>query len=336
MRKIDILTYWGVPNYGAWIQAYALNNTITQIARNMKQNIKIRHINWLEESHWKYYYEKDERLCNAFMYNWQQIPHTHQYTEEELEKEEFDICITGSDSIWSFIETPKPDFYLIGNKIKAKHLCAYAASAGTSSVQDICHMREVIEGFDKYDLITVRDEKTGEIVNHFSKHHRINSTVLDPALLWDFKKDKEVLLPQYSDYIVVYGTQWTEAFIEEIKALANKQKLKLISVGFINPWCDINLKMIELRTKEWLGFFCNAEYVVTSTFHGLMVGLAYEKQIKFCQVPFVKNRSETLIKKLGLEDWQSNKSDIDYNKVSLKLQKERKKSLDVLESILEL
>ena len=51
MKKIGILTYWGVANYGAWTQAYALNKVLT----NMYPNCDVKHVAYLEQSHWNSY-----------------------------------------------------------------------------------------------------------------------------------------------------------------------------------------------------------------------------------------------------------------------------------------
>ena len=49
MMEIGILTYWGVANFGAFTQAYALNKSLTQMCKD--KNIDIRHIAYITPQH---------------------------------------------------------------------------------------------------------------------------------------------------------------------------------------------------------------------------------------------------------------------------------------------
>lgn len=54
MKNVRILTYWGVPNYGAWTQAYALNNIISYLLEENGEPYDCKHINYLENLIGKY------------------------------------------------------------------------------------------------------------------------------------------------------------------------------------------------------------------------------------------------------------------------------------------
>ena len=328
--KIGILTYWGVANYGAWVQAYALNHVVREL--EMEEN-EVLHINYLDKIHWDMYYKTDTPLCNAFSYSWNEIPHTGKMMEGDLEQERYDVLITGSDSIWEFSNFYMGnDRHMIGNNLNTKKLVAYAASFG---VTDLCDLEKwAKEGLANYDMITVRDEHSKQIVDELIEDSNCK-IVLDPALLYDFSMDDKVKEPVYENYIVVYGAEFDDEFIFDARKFAKEKGLQLISVGFINYWCDRSIRMLELRTLEWLGFFKNAEYVFTSTFHGLMVGLSFNKQIKFNQVQYVKNRSKTLLEQLNIEnevkDFGEN---IAYDNVKFILKNLREKSKERLKEML--
>ena len=93
--------------------------------------------------------------------------------------------------------------------------------------------------------------------------------------------------------------------------------------------------MPELRTFEWLGLIKNAKCVATSMFHGLMVSISFNKEVKFNQVAYVKNRLQTLLKLLEIEE---NVSDfglsIDYSIVNKKLDDLREISIEALKEVL--
>ena len=330
MKKIGILTYWGVPNYGAWVQAYALNNVIKEMAALTDE---VFHIEYLNNIHWNSYYENDIRLNNAFSYNWAEIEYSKKMTEEELENTYFDIFITGSDAIWEFsIDNMGSDIHLIGNNIEAKKIASYAASFGETRIEDVDEW--VLRGLKKYSKITVRDEHSKKIVDELLGHN-VAEIVLDPSLLYDFSMDRKVKKPQYNNYIVVYGIRFNDEFVESVIRYARERKLEIISIGYVNKWCDRSIKMLELRTFEWLGFIKYAECVATSMFHGLMVGLSFGKQVKFDQVPYVRNRSQTLLELLNIEKQVKDfESMIDYTDVNEKMSDLKEKSVASLKEIL--
>lgn len=330
MKKVGILTFWGVPNYGAWTQAYALSNVVRELTGKA---CDVRHINYLHPKHYAGYYQKDVRLENNFTYSYHHIPHTEKMTEQELEIAEFDLIITGSDAIWEFsIDMFGDDMHLIGNKLNTKRLIAYAPSFGTMTPEDE-YADWIKAGLKNYNALSVRDQNSADIVK---KIIGVNpQIVLDPALLWDFERDTNVIPSNIESYIMVYGVQWTEEFVIEAKNFAQKKGCKLVSAGFINDWCDLSFRMTELRSFEWLGMFKNAKYVFASTFHGLMLGLAFQKQIKFCFVPYVRNRSRTLLQNLGMEYMCSEETgteelfatELDYRRINESLEKLKEESL---------
>ena len=330
MTDIAILTYWGVPNYGGWTQAYALSAVINRVLGK-----KARHIAYLEQSHWNNYYQKDPKAYNCFFYGWDEIPHTGLYTKELLEAEDFDTVITGADSIWSFEHFAiEPDLHLMGRGLHARHLYAYAPSCDMLHKEELTD--EMITALAQYDRITVRDAYSKDLLHQADAlADRDISIVVDPALLWDFKKDERVISPVFEGYIAVYGGKFSDRYIERAIRFAKEKQLMLVGLGYTHKWCDINILRNELRPFEWLGMFSGAEYVFTSTFHGLMVGLNFEKQIVFDQVENVKNRSDTLISSMGIQDGIRNfNSEIDYQDCCNKLERARQYSMEQLEAML--
>lgn len=333
MKKIGILTYWGVANYGAWTQAYALNKVLT----NMYPNCDVKHVAYLEQSHWNSYYKSDRKALNNFGYNWDEIPHTPELDEIELEREPFDVLVVGADSIWEEIFTGviNHDWHLIGKNLpNCKKIISYAPSSGIYDGME--HIpNEAIEGLKHFQSISVRDKTTQSFVERAVGVEV--PIVVDPALLWDFTTDDAVRKTRYSNYIVVYGAKWDLNFIDKVKQYAKQKGLLLISIGFINDWCDVNFRRNELRTLEWIGMFASAECVVTSTFHGLMIGLNFNKNIKFCQVDYVKNRSQTLMDICKIPNHAVDfEKKIDYGYVNRRLKEQREYALSWLKEAINL
>ena len=141
---------------------------------------------------------------------------------------------TGSDAIWEFsIKGFGNDIHLIGNRLNTKKLIAYAPSFGTMT-PDMDLEIWMKEGLEQYQYLSVRDSNSADIV---SKLIGIEpQIVLDPALLWDFKEDKNIVDPFITPYILVYGINWTEEFICSVKQFARGSARRLVSVGYTNKW----------------------------------------------------------------------------------------------------
>ena len=299
MMEIGILTYWGVANFGAFTQAYALNKSLTQMCKD--KNIDIRHIAYITPQHKELYkklypYENFDRA-------WDTIPHIPFDDAEAFEKYHFDSIITGSDSIWEYTYPELgDDRHLIGNDLNADKVYSYAASFGDMT-ENSRFPGFVTKGLRKYSNISVRDENSRILVNDFLGYDP--TIVVDPALLWNFKDDSNIpdITDKYGDkYILVYGENFPMEIIASVIRYSEKSNLKIIGAGLAPRWCDQRLFGSLLDPYEWLGLFRNASLVVTCTFHGLMMSLNFEKKVLFYQTEYVKNRSQWLIEQLKLED----------------------------------
>lgn len=352
MKKIGILTFWGVPNYGAFAQAYALN----RIIQSLESNAEVVHMAYLDPAHKKLYFQKrkpkmerKKDLINPFFYwsyikyiidkniyypnfekDWNKIPHTLIETKERLETEKWDVIITGSDAIWEYsIKEFGDDIHLIGNQLNCIRLYSYAASFGEMEINDnFPHF--VIEGLQNYQKISVRDNMSYDIIKKLTGIEA--EILLDPTLLYNFREDDNIPQPEYDEYILVYGNNFPPFIINEVKEYALKNHLLIIGAGIAPEWCDYRL--IDLGPLQWIGMFSKAEFVVTCTFHGLMFSINYNKKVLFNQIIYTKNRSEWLLEQLGLRELYAKEVSLqkvlgfkwDYKKINQKLETLKKKS----------
>ena len=231
---VGILTFWNVPNYGTFAQAYALQKFIH--ALNEKRDCK--QIAYLNQRHFDFYYSRLPR-CNpfhktfyrdlwnrafpfsqyykkkrSFLESYKKISHTKEMTAQELEQAKFDTVVLGSDIIWDYsFEIFDKDPFLFGSKLNAKKKISYAASFGT--IKESEPIPEYVKkSLLDMDEISVRDLNSARIVEKIVG--KKPEVVLDPTYLWDFTKDSNVIKPQYEDYMVVYGQDFSENSIKEI------------------------------------------------------------------------------------------------------------------------
>ena len=349
MKSIGILTFWNVPNYGTFLQAYALQKAISSIDKNYS----IKQIAYLNPKHYRQYYALNNinyrgglinpmTYCNItkrlfsnkirelrlfLEYYKKFIPCTERLTESTISEIVFDSVVLGSDIIWDYsIEFFGNDKYLFGNGLNAKHVISYAASFGT--VKNTMCPEYVKQGLNRISSISVRDENSRMLVKKYvNKDAQI---VCDPTLLWDFKKDVNIPDIGCQNYIVVYGSNFTPELIKGCIDYAKINNLQIICLDSLDDtftWCDKNIKQNKLNPFQWLSYFKYAHCIFTCTHHGLMFGLIFNKRIVFSPTQFIMDKASSLIDFLDLKsvlvDYdsfeQKVKWDWDYSKINTKI-----------------
>ena len=147
-----ILTFWGVPNYGTFAQAYALQ----KVLECRMPGRDVRQINHLDKYHYHFYYkryacykiwnrmywkerrrsiaERAERNAKkrVFSLAYAKIPHTPPLSKASAAKAGFQKVFLGSDIIWDFsVSVFHNDPMLFGGCLNTGELYSYAASFGT-------------------------------------------------------------------------------------------------------------------------------------------------------------------------------------------------------------
>ncbi|MFW6016630.1 MAG: polysaccharide pyruvyl transferase family protein [bacterium] len=301
--KVCIITLYNSLNHGAYLQAYALSKVLEKynfevsflktgarrpiynlkdiIKKILKVKFKGAYFDLRKLISWNKY-AKVFQVCNI-------------NNEELLEK---DIFLFGSDEIWNISRKEIKNYpVLFGVGIPDKKFVAYAPSINTTSLEQIKNNIQFVNSIKKFNHLSVRDTHSKNILQNFtSKEIKI---VLDPTFLISketyFNLEEEV---KERDYILVYTyeNEMTDEQIYTIKKYARSVKLKLISVGFRNKWCD---KSVLASPFSFLSYMRNARYVVTTTFHGTVFSIIYNKQ--FASYAGNKIKVNDILKRLNLE-----------------------------------
>lgn len=190
---------------------------------------------------------------------------------------EKDIFVLGSDEIWNvsrkdMLEHKK----LWGIGLDLNNCISYAPSINNSTVNDIEKNTFVSVALNKMFSISVRDSYSKEVLNEIVD--RDISLVCDPTMLLGIDKLKKMQESNpYEQYIFVYGPErcFSQEAINQIKCFAKEQNKKLISYYFYHSWCD---KVLYGSPMEFLGLVSGADYVFTSTFHGTIFSIMYNKK----------------------------------------------------------
>jgi len=323
--KIGILTLHRSINPGAFFQAYCLQqhlaqeghdvyiidycstkNSLNQLRAILLKKNPIKAIN-----NAKKYFSLRKSIKSKF----------NLLNPNKVKK--LDVIIVGSDIVWDF----KNHFFgfdanYFGDELfnNIGHI-SYAASCGSRSYNDF--PEKVVRLIkNNFSAISVRDMNTFNLVKKRVKSKA--DIVLDPTLIYDLSCEapKEKIGRKY---ILIYAFI-SDAQAKQIKEFSKKNDLKIISVGYHNSFSDRN--EIGIDPFKWLAYFRDAEYVITSTFHGVLFSINFKKRFCYLKAPETDIKLLTTLNQLGLNDriasneegiFQVLSKDINYNLVTKKL-----------------
>ena len=317
MRAI-IVTVYNSSNYGAYLQARALQKFIENECDlevcflktgARKSGVKVLYdtclmlkagaFNWgtfLFNIKKEYYFKKN-------IVDFQ--------TEKIANINNDDYCIFGSDEIWNIKKKAFyffPIFWGYGIPESVRKI-SYAPSINNTTEKQIKAYKKGVKGLETFSKISVRDNYSADVISSVTK--RKVEVVLDPTLLQEksFYEEMEEEINE-KDYILIYsyGTSFTKQNIDDIKNIAEKEKLKIISVGNFLPWCD---KCILCSAGQFLRYVRDANYCFTDTFHGTIFSLIYHKKVGV----FAKNARKVreLLDLLNMKSCMFQEGDTVYN-----------------------
>ena len=361
MNKIYITTFIKAHNYGAALQAYALqeclkergyisyflnykdelierNYKIVKVnGKNLKQRLKsfIRSVIFfnLNFKHYKKFQLFEEKKLNLYPLKPQKAKYFYQ---ENFDR---DILITGSDQVWNYeITNGLSDIYSLNFGSEKTKKISYAASTGKNKIDDSLIL-EYAKKLSKINMISVR-ENTGKMILKEIIPQKDISVVLDPTLLltkeiWTSKVQE--MEAEKEKYILAYMVEEDKEYMKIVEELSNKTGLKIIHFDKRNKYRNVLRKAYIDGPLEFVNLIKNAEYVVATSFHATVFSIIFNN--KFWIVPHktTGSRVTDLLKKFNisnravtsLEEFKEKNYDenINYEEVNKILEKEREKSL---------
>lgn len=278
-KKIVICTLYDSVNCGTFLQAYSLkktleekgfetcflelkndNSKITKSSYEQKMNLKEILIKLVRKISLQYIFKKSSKKFK-----------TIKLSELNNDKD-IKYVVIGSDEIWnvhnkSFVHYRE----YFGYNFKNKKIIAYAPSANDTSMEDL--IREFGDiSFKNFDKLSARDEKTKKLLERMGEKNIYE--VLDPTMIVNGFEDI-LEKTKLKNYILVYGHEFSEKQRNEIISFSKDKGLPIISITKYFDWCDKN---IIASPGKFLSYIKNANYVITSTFHGSVFSILFEKK----------------------------------------------------------
>ena len=365
MKKIGTITFHGAHNYGSNLQAYALQQFIKT---NFKDEFEYNIINFRTEEQMKLYdnffEKKDYKSCikqilfhkyRKQIYDRDKLFEdfinkdlnvtTLYKSEEELDKisNEFDYYICGSDQIWNLMIADSSWAYFLEFAKSGKKI-SYAPSFGNKNqVLDENQKERLKKNLVSFDNISVRDEWAKNFVYEIS--HKDAEILIDPTMLLSYDEWMELIGYQRiveDKYIFLYDIKGDKETLEIAKKIARKENLKIIT-PLLNKKRIFDKKInnkFDCGPIEFLNLIKNAEYVVTSSFHGCVFSVLLRKKFMICGFEG-DNRISTFVKRFNIEQVLTNLNNVenidmnvDFEHINSILDRERRKSLNFLDNVL--
>ena len=368
--KVGIITMHKVINFGSALQAYALQKKVTDLGAEAEM-IDYKYPNAIHierENYIKKFIKYLVHYINCAVVGFPNIRQKYRYkqvwdeffrlsnkwykTAEELKNDcpVYDIYMTGSDQVWNSRFTKYDTSFLLEFASDEKKKCSYSSSFAYDDIP--CQYRHLFKrNLSRYANISVREESGIKLVKDITG--RDVPVVCDPTLLltkkeWtDFSNGakKYTKEPYILAYILAYSFNpfpEVDYIIQEIQRQTG-YKVIYLDAGkrdYFKP----NSKVVkDAGPKEFVDLFMNAEFVITTSFHGTVFSINFNKPF----YSIIKNgnpdsRIASILRITGLQsrgisadEKIVNYKSFDYKEPSLKLEQFRNSSLQYLQSCLE-
>ena len=358
MKKIGTLTFHNAVNYGAVLQAVALNKALKELGGDAEiidysyKSKKLRNsflgrikmggikkgIEYLIIYPSK---EKRKKKMLKFLRN-NACLSNKQYDSNNIKDANllYKAFIAGSDQIFDLERTGNDENFLLDFVELNNKKYSYAASAAKVNDEEF---EKIIDYLRDFDGISIREEKL---------YKRIKEQIddvymhIDPTFLINSEEWKKLAkIPKEKNYILVYTLSKSPDLYKAARELSKKTGKKIISISARAEILKGIKKVSTAGVEEFLGYFMNADYVFTNSFHGTAFSVIMERNFSVglhSNLRMGNDRMETLLDILDLNNcilkYEKNNlinNYIDYKNVRKKIEIERKKSFEYLKKIID-
>ena len=291
--RIGILTFLHTLNYGAVLQAYALERVLCDAGFDAVQ-IDYRNPN-VEAFEYKRNVSLKGRLANivrrpmlgkkeeAFeSFRREHICSTAPLSRDGLPLacEDFDQIVVGSDQVWNGNVTGFDSSYFLDFIGSSERKATYAVSIGQDEMP-LAPGIDYARLIGDFPLVLARERTAADALRRICPGSEVE-VVLDPTLLlggdeWRRLADARPATPK-GGYVFVYAVGETRSSVAAAMEVAKRRNLQVVVLqqnGFLPIRGVINL--FAISPTAFLSYMANAEFVVTSSFHGTCFAIQFER-----------------------------------------------------------
>lgn len=318
--KVGVLTYHRSHNYGAMLQAMALRLALQEMGHNVHyidywpqhQKNMYRLFSWEDfrryDARGKASYFK--AYLKRFIPSLMRRHNFNRFFQQQIkpycssQDVAFDVIVYGSDQIWrkqrwGYGYNP---VYFGKNEFKAKRQISYAASMGVlpNEPEEVAKVVEYVKCLDK---VSVRETDLKRFLLEYG-FLNVEQTV-DPTLLikredWSlFAGNKRIVA---EPYLLYYDLQEGTFEEEEVYKYAIGHRLKVIKLSGGALTIPSEQNRTTDGSYEFLNLMKYADIVCTSSFHGLVFSLIFNRPF-FSAFSSNGGRAESLLNALSLSNY---------------------------------
>lgn len=370
--KILTITCHDVYNFGASLQAYALQHYLEELGHDVRI-INYRPEYLYKKYDWKAYTSKKyDRLDKFFLTRWMfriakwsylrfsigrkkcfddfsknnlKLTKDVYFSFDDLKRNPpyADIIIAGSDQIWNplFQNGRDRSFYIDFALIKTRRV-SYAASFSVNNIPDSSRefMRLMLS---KMNQISVREFQGIDILKTLGIKGA--KKVLDPVFLLD-RCYWETFMHKRSEtgYILIYDFEGSDLMKRVALSLKKEKGLKIYSINDALPRLYADKNFTNVGPKDFLSLIYNCSVFLSNSFHGTAFSIYFNKPFYVFGLNGVdlNSRMDSLLSTVDLKDRLITEDidlntlhfDYDFNKVNSLIDKEKRVSKQFLDSVL--
>lgn len=362
-KKLALITLHSVKNYGSALQTYATQ----EYFKRLGYEVEVIDYRRPWETPLGYWFAQTEKsavgLLRNVLYFPSKIPQYFRFKrfmESKINlsenmycsKEDFfvnpieaDVYCTGSDQVWNsgWNNGVIPAYFLDFVNKKGVKKISFAASFGSSELND--NDKNIIRPLlEKYDYITVRESGS---VTMLKEVFNLNSTeILDPTLqmkgdFWKALCDKKRMIDE--DYVLLIQLNRSSAFNKFSVEFAKDKNIKLVRLCLRVDQMFMPGKAIVIpEVQNYIRLIRDAKYVLTDSFHAVSFCLNLNKQFYVYYPPKYSERLKSILDITGLSNrvitkdlaFPDQNNVIDYTYINELLDKKRKDTKDIIESMI--
>lgn len=362
--KIGIITFNRALNFGAVLQAYALQESIKKYSNSVfiidykckniertysvSSNINIKSLTKFVKSIITFFPKvlslfKKRKKYNNFIDMYLNIYKLNKNNINEI-SDDLDIFITGSDQVWNYNITGDDDTYFLAFLKNTLKKYSYAASFGQEKYFKK-YKDKIFKNTSDFNIISLREPICMEQLKAAGHNVRID---LDPSLLLDRNEWKKIIRNDNNneEYLLVYYVAAPDDLLSHANEFAKKEHLK---VYCITESYKTKLLYPNFIIKygcgpiDFISLVKNAKYVFTTSFHGTAFSILFHKNFyaEINNKDGYNYRVANILNLLGLmkcADYNNIANgrlltEDEWLEVDKKLDSLRKNSLDYLKSI---
>lgn len=374
-RSVALITYHAAHNNGSFLQAYATQRKIQQLDYDCDIiNFSTPRQQYLYDVYKKVSGPKDiaKNLYALFHHKLIQRRHndftnlmhsalqlTPKFYEDlsqmgDLETQ-YDVFVSGSDQIWNMDAWDYSDAYFL-SFVHHKPKVSYASSMGGHILDKrgdtalANHYRTLLAD---YQAISVREKTAQDYLQPLLD--KPVTQVIDPTLLLERKDYEEITAPRlveepYIFYYAIDSIELNDSAAKAVQQYAQATGLPVYVMFTGNKSYGLEkygFHLLEVAApNHYLSLIKNAEHVLTASFHGTAFSILFGKQFHVVRGKHngkvnMDDRMSSLLSTCGLERQQLIEGEawtddvIDYECVYPLLDVERNRSLDYLQSALQ-